>query len=385
MRTRSFKVSGRELPLPSHQRNQTTLEIDSVPRKYFLRRSTLTPAEEISRYLAVNSKNILLVDAKVWKTLAKNISISPKRLIIVEASEQYKSLQHGVLPLVDALMAAGISKSEQLIVVGGGIVQEVAAFAACIYRRGIPWVLFPTTLLSMSDSCIGGKAAVNYAGAKNQLALYYSPKEVILCSQFLETLPGSEISSGLGEIFKSCLLGGDDCFAEYRTTVGDKKTSSDITVLTDLAWLSLLIKKTIVETDEFESDLRRVLNYGHTLGHVIESLSNYIIPHGFAIVAGILIVNKMAVHRGLLSPENEALIRQHGQTLISDHISELAHLNLDALAKFLSQDKKNEGQDLTFVMLKTPGESGFQKIANNDALHQEIQAIYRHLFRSSTS
>ena len=152
----------------------------------------------------------------------------------------------------------------------------------------------------MSDSCIGGKAGVNYKGAKNQLALFSAPNEVIINPSFINTLEKKDIQSGLGEILKLYITGGPAMLSTYdrcikNGTIVNKDDAKS------LIMGALAIKKAVIELDEFELNIRKALNYGHTLGHAIESISNYAIPHGVAVVVGMMLVNQMSCERGLLA------------------------------------------------------------------------------------
>ena len=187
-----------------------------------------------------------------------------------------------VLRVCEDLLVYGFDKGHTLIVIGGGIVQDIGAFTAKVYKRGINWVFVPTTLLSQCDSCIGGKTALNHLNYKNQLALFSAPNKVIIDTEFLNTLQPQDITSGYGEIVKLFLTGGSwyvDQFDEFTRE--------------EAIFHALSIKKAVVECDEFEDNERKSLNYGHSFGHVIESMTDYAIPHGTAVMLGIDIINKI--------------------------------------------------------------------------------------------
>ncbi len=204
--------------------------------------------------------------------------------------------------MLDWLAEAGLTRTDPLLVVGGGIVQDVGGFAAHLFKRGLPWTYVPTTLLSQCDSCIGAKAGVNHGRFKNQLALFAAPRQVVIDPSLLATLAPLELRSGLGEIVKLHLTGGpffaDRLVAAFGAAGGGLPSPEALRTLT---WDSLVVKRAVIERDEFELDHRRALNYGHTIGHAIENLSGFAIPHGQAIGFGMAIVNRLAVHRGLLA------------------------------------------------------------------------------------
>src|SRR3989338_5607310 len=180
------------------QSNEFTVQ--SVPRPYKVTwDSNANPCDTVNTVLASNPNNLLFIDEKVFQLYGQNICHPEDKIFKAPAMEQFKTLD-GVTQLFDFLYSRNFTKGETLVVVGGGIVQDVAAFASACYKRGIKWVHFPSTLLSMCDSCIGGKTGINYRDTKNQLALFSAPHAVIINPNFLATLDKADIKSGLGEI-----------------------------------------------------------------------------------------------------------------------------------------------------------------------------------------
>jgi 3-dehydroquinate synthase len=282
-----------------------------------------------------------------------------------------------VVPVIDWISEAGMTKSDPLLVVGGGIVQDIAGFAALLYKRGIPWTFLPTTLLSQCDSCIGAKTGVNHGKYKNQLAVFSSPREVVLDAAFLRTLEETEIRSGLGEILKLHLTGGPwfaDRFAAAMNAAGDGLPSLE--TLEALTWSSLLVKRAVIERDEFELDLRRALNYGHTIGHAIENLSGFAIPHGKAICLGMAIVNQLAVNRGILArSEHDRVLGLIDKVVDAPARAKLGELDLTRLRDVLSRDKKNTGSTLNLVVMSRVGHLRFLGIENDEKFSGELADI----------
>lgn len=379
MKTFDFSVENTSFSFDEKFLTQSEFIVHSVPRDYTVQLSQqLPPARLITQLLAENPKNLLLIDRHVWDLYGQDITVEPNRVMFVEATEEFKTFHQGVEQAITFLETNQFSKGETLIVVGGGITQDIGAFVGAVYKRGIPWILFPTTLLSMCDSCIGGKTGINYHKAKNQLALFSAPRRVIICTEFLHTLAAREIKSGLGEILKLFITGGNELlslFTNYVTPQGEVKTFESFK---PLILGALGVKKQIVEKDEFELDLRKSLNYGHTLGHAIEVLSNYQIPHGQAVTMGVILVNQMSYHRGLLSAENCAYIKK-----LAAHLFKTSHLSEDMvheLPSLLLKDKKAIGKNVNFVFIKKPGETVFVKLEVTPALTQEIIAIMKEEF-----
>ncbi|NDC39720.1 MAG: 3-dehydroquinate synthase [Proteobacteria bacterium] len=321
------------------------------------------------------------MDQNVYRLHLQGLRIDPDRLFLLEATEEFKSLGLGVVAVVDWLARLGLTKTDCVIVIGGGITQDVGGFACHLFKRGIPWAFYPTTLLSMCDSCIGGKAGVNHRDAKNQLALFSAPREVCINPGFLNTLPEEEVRSGLGEVLKLHLIGGPRFFERYQELLS--RAGSGIprgSILHDLIWGSLLIKRAVIERDEFELNLRRSLNYGHTFGHAIESLTSFGIPHGKAVAIGMWVVNQLAVDEGLFSVTEHDAVTRAIKCLLDPHdLRQLASIDPKQLGAVLSTDKKNTGSKLNLVVPHQIGSTGFLPVENSETLWARVCGILSRL------
>ena len=295
-------------------------------------------------------KEVVLVDENVQKLY----NISHDKIIVIKATEENKSIET-VLDVCERLSTFDFDKGNTLVAIGGGIIQDIAAFTAKIYKRGIDWIFYPTTLLSQCDSCIGGKTALNFKNNKNQLALFSAPTKVVIDTNVLSTLSPLDIISGYGEIVKLFLVGGD--FYVNRIHSVDIKT---------LIYYSLMIKKVIIENDEFELGDRKSLNYGHSFGHVIEPLTNYTIPHGEAVLLGIEIINQ-------LFDKNPTITDLVSRFTSLDKIK---HIDTDELVINLKNDKKVKNGVITFVRVPTPGTTVFQPTVINEELKTKLYEIF---------
>jgi 3-dehydroquinate synthase len=242
-------------------------------------------------------KNFLFVDKKVDK-IYKETLWKKDHTLTLNANEENKTIYSSLL-VIDSLNKNNFTKKEILISIGGGITQDVTAFARSIFKRGINWTYFPTTLLSMADSCIGAKSAINYGGTKNLIGLFSAPKEVYINTTFLKTLDKRDVLSGYGEIIKLCIVGGETTIEEFKKVKdlqkGDLLFKIDVLIKT-----ALLVKKAVITEDEFENNIRKALNYGHTIGHAIEPIVKYKIPHGIAVLIGMFIENCISNEYGYL-------------------------------------------------------------------------------------
>ena len=376
----NFTIDGIELNVSLDDLVTASFEVSSIPVPYKVTwDSSEKPCDRINELLSKNPKNLLLIDEKVFELYGHDIKHPDSKIFKAPAIESFKTLD-GVTQLCDFLYQHEFTKGETLVVVGGGIIQDLGAFVGATYKRGINWVHFPTTLLAMSDSCIGGKAGVNYKGAKNQLALFSAPNEVIINPSFINTLEKKDIQSGLGEILKLYITGGPAMLSTYdrcikNGTIVNKDDAKS------LIMGALAIKKAVIELDEFELNIRKALNYGHTLGHAIESISNYAIPHGVAVVVGMMLVNQMSCERGLLARAECIELNKLCLRLLDDELLEiLKKIDIHAMIQSVKQDKKVIGDAITFVMLSSPGKLQFVKMNLDEQLTTQIKTTFDQLF-----
>jgi 3-dehydroquinate synthase len=224
----------------------------------------------------------------------------------IRADEESKTLT-GVSLFVDWLLENKATRSARIVAIGGGVIQDVATFACHIYYRGVPWTFVPTTLLSQSDSCIGAKSSINVLPLKNQLGVFHSPSHVVICSEFLKSLPEVEVDSGYGEIYKLALTNEGAFFDELTEALRDGGHRNPNVL--EMIRKALESKRLVIEKDEHESDLRRVLNYGHSFGHALEALTHNEVPHGIAVMWGMDLINFLGVQWGLTNPETATRVR----------------------------------------------------------------------------
>jgi 3-dehydroquinate synthase len=295
-------------------------------------------------------------------------SIDRTKIHAIEATEHEKTLQ-GVERLCRFLQATDASKSSTLIVIGGGVPQDIGAFVAHIYYRGLPYRLVPTTLLSMADSCIGAKCGINLGEFKNQLGFFQSPREVIIWSGFTETLAHDDIRSGFGEILKLAIVADPSA---YEWIEGQLSTSGfSLSWAQDAIYRSLDIKRSVIEQDEHEGGLRKTLNYGHSFGHALEGVTEHEIPHGLAVAWGIDIANYFAFRTGLL-PES-TFLRIH-EVIAAHYAFTLAHdYAADDIVRMMGRDKKAADHRIQLVLLAKLGELRLVPTQLDDHLRDVIQ------------
>ena len=229
----------------------------------------------------LNAERLFVIADIRFEKLLKSLGVS--HAIYINAIEEQKSLVT-VESVMISLKRMGMTRGDLLTVIGGGITQDVGTISASLYMRGVKWVYFPTTLLGMADSCIGGKSSINAGEAKNLIGNIYPPAEVVIDINFISTLQGLEINSGLAEAGKIAFCHGTSSFGQFLELVN----GSTELVWDDLLFLVLQLKKWFIEIDEFDQKERQLLNFGHTFGHALETATDFRVPHGIAVAMGIL-------------------------------------------------------------------------------------------------
>ncbi len=299
-----------------------------------------------------NQENFYIVDqniSKIYKHFLNNI-LNSNRVLIIEASEKNKSLD--MFPAyVKKLVEAKVRRGQNLIAIGGGIIQDITCFLATTMMRGLPWVFYPTTLLAQSDSCIGSKSSINSGEVKNILGTFTPPNKVIIDINFLKSLEEKDILSGIGEMIKVHAINSPKSFDLLSENY--EKIKTDPFLMEKFIYQSLLMKKKLIEIDEFDLGPRNLMNYGHSFGHAIETATNYEIPHGIAVTIGMDIANFFAASIGISTQEH--FERMH--SLLNKNCSSYRHIkiNSELLVSALKNDKKNSTTHLRLIL---PNETG---------------------------
>ncbi|CAI2719541.1 3-dehydroquinate synthase [Nitrospina watsonii] len=215
------------------------------------------------------------------------------RTVEIPEGEAHKTLASAGL-VYDHLMQHAYDRNTLMVALGGGVIGDLTGFVAATYQRGVPFLQVPTTLLSQVDSSVGGKTAVNHPLGKNMIGAFYQPRAVIIDLDTLKSLPTDEFRAGMAEIIKYGVIEDPDLFAYLEDNV-DAILAQDTDCLTHIIETSCAIKARVVERDERESNVRMILNYGHTVGHAIEALTEYIqFKHGEAVAIGMVIAARLS-------------------------------------------------------------------------------------------
>lgn len=293
---------------------------------------------------------VLLVDAVVRGLYPDAFDGLEGRIVEVDATEEQKSLDQ-LSPVVCKVIEAGFRRDFTLVVVGGGVVQDIGCFIASVLFRGVRWVLVPTTLLAQCDSCIGSKSSLNVGPYKNQLGTFYPPHAVRLAFHVLGTLPADELRSGMGEIVKLHLVAGAEALSWLEIRLAGPWQLD----MAELIVAALEIKRGFIEVDELDRGPRNLLNYGHTFGHAFESATHFGIPHGIAVTLGMLAATSFSEELGMVPPGTRARLGAFLLPLYTPYEGVLLTADPEAIFRALKQDKKNVGDDIVCILTEGPG------------------------------
>jgi len=315
---------------------------------------------------------IYIVDQNIAQLYADRLkNILNSRVLIIEASEENKSLNN--FPnYIKTLVDLNIRRGQMLVAIGGGIIQDITCFLATTLMRGLPWMFYPTTLLAQSDSCIGSKSSINSGNIKNILGTFSPPKRIVVDVDFLQTLKKKEIYSGIGEMIKVHAINSPESFDEIASSYDE--IMDDFNLMEKFIHKSLLMKKKLIEVDEFDTGPRNVMNYGHSFGHAIESATNFGIPHGIAVTIGMDIANFVAAELGISSASH--FERMHD--VLDKNCSTYRQIDIDVelLLQALSKDKKNSSTQLKLVLPDKNGHIKIRLYDNNDQLKIALKKYF---------
>ncbi len=275
--------------------------------------------------------------------------------IILDDGEQYKTMA-SVEGIVDLLLHQRHDRRCTVIALGGGVVGDIAGFAAAIYQRGVNYIQVPTTLLSQVDSSVGGKTGVNHARGKNMIGAFHQPRSVLADIGTLATLPARELSAGLAEVIKYGLIHDADFFAWLEQNIG-ALVAGDTQCLAQAVLVSCRTKARVVELDEREAGLRAILNLGHTFGHAIETVTGYgSWLHGEAVAAGMVMAIDLSIREGLIDADlRERAVALLGQANLP--VTPPADMTAAQFLETMAVDKKAIDGNIRLVLVRALGDA----------------------------
>lgn len=293
---------------------------------------------ELKNHLKLNRKALIVTDSGVPQEYAQKVSeqCAEPFIVTIKEGEASKSLENYKF-LLSKMVQYSFTRSDCVIAVGGGVVGDLAGFVAASFMRGVDFYNIPTTVLSQVDSSVGGKVAIDFEGYKNIVGAFYPPKAVIIDPETLKTLPQRQISNGLSEAVKMSLTSDKELFELFE----NEEIMPNIDKIIEA---SLKIKSYVVEDDEKEQGLRKILNFGHTLAHAIESQNNMEnLYHGECVALGMLAMCSGEVKQRLLKVLNKL------------NLPTKVDLDREKILEAMSHDKKMSGNDITVVFVEEVG------------------------------
>jgi len=331
------------LNIPSKVNNYTLGFVDSV--------------SEIED-LIDQSNTITIIDHNVSELYP---NLNRDNNIVLVCNENSKTLE-GTALLISNLINLKVNIKTKLVVIGGGILQDLVGFSASIYARGIEYILVPTTLLAQTDSCVGGKTSINFDSRKNLIGTFYPPISIVICTKFLDTLSPLDYISGLGEIYKFHIL-------QNKTPYFSPNSNIESMILDSLKY-----KVDILSRDEFDKGERKFLNFGHTFGHALESTSNHEIPHGVAVILGSMLAVKLSNNLGYKVDNYDCIIEKGIDLIQKTNINfDSKWFDFDSLMEIVKSDKKSTGK-LTMVLIDD--KPFLENVEDISILKETLKQIY---------
>lgn len=328
---------------------------------------------EYARELKILSPVPIITDSHVAPIYAERVETSLKnagyhtKVISFPAGEPSKHLET-ISNLYDEMVAVKPERKSGIIALGGGVVGDIAGFVAATYLRGIPFIQVPTTLLAQVDASVGGKVGVDHAGGKNLIGAFHQPRAVLIDPKTLHTLDARQIKAGLAEIIKHGII-ADAALFDTVTSALNPLLKGDETTYTDIIPWNCRIKASVVEQDERESGLRAILNYGHTIGHAIEALTQYQhYLHGEAVAIGMLAEAILGEALGITPPDVVSRIRD--LLCAAQYPLAKPDITVDQLIQSMFRDKKVESGKLRFIFPTQMGKVIIQSVEEMDKIRE---------------
>lgn len=316
------------------------------------------PQKIAERISLLGSKAVIITNDKIASLYGNQLRQAISNagieayLLTFPDGEEYKTRQSKEL-LEDQMFEKRLGRDTCLIAMGGGVVTDLAGYIAATYCRGIPLLVIPTSLLGMVDACIGGKTGINVSYGKNMLGCIYQPKHVYIDPAVLASLPVREISNGAAEMIKHGLI-ADPLFFNYLEQNANQILAAEPSVLETAIYESCRIKRNVVAKDDQERGRRRLLNFGHTVGHALEKLSHYTLLHGEAVTIGLRVESYLSMLCGHLNQQAfariEAILKKYQLPLQLP-----MHDPLSSILDAMTLDKKSQGGKPRFVMIRDIG------------------------------
>jgi 3-dehydroquinate synthase len=309
--------------------------------------------------ITTNKQIIIITDVNVAKYHLNGLEQLLKKnhyivlSLVIKPGEKSKNAKTKAY-LEEQMFLHNINRQALLIAFGGGVIGDLTGYLASTYMRGIKYIQIPTTLLAMIDSSIGGKTAINNKYGKNLIGTYYQPKCVIIDTNFLLTIPKKHITNGIIEAIKIFLTFDKEYFYYLHQNI--KSIYSNYNILNKIIIRAIELKKHIIEIDEKDKNIRSALNFGHTIGHAIENITQYRILHGYSVALGIIIESRISNKLNKLSNKDLLIIEDLILNKLKMNFSFLSKYKIDDIINIIYLDKKNTQNQINCILLKAIGQ-----------------------------
>jgi len=346
------------------------IELQQAKYRVMIGKNIFTGIEGILKKNNIPGKILVVADKNVLKLHKKRLDFLLKskyfsiNIFEFDAREKNKNLK-SIEKIYSALQKNNFGRDSAIVALGGGITGDISGFAASTYMRGIKYIQIPTTLLAAVDSSVGGKTGVNFNNAKNFIGSFYQPELVIIDPAFFSTLHKEEIICGLGEMIKTAYLSDDQLFSTLSGSLRNfikKDFSKAESLIND----NVKFKASVVMRDEKETGLRKILNFGHTFAHALETESDFKVKHGQAVIFGIVCAHYLSYQHGFFTGKE-----LESSLLLVDKVKDLVvfpAVNSNDIYNAMLSDKKNRNGRIKFVVIKNTGrvfidfETGKEKV-----------------------
>jgi 3-dehydroquinate synthase len=336
--------------------------------------------KHLYKYIGETEKNFLLTDTNTRQHClplleGKNHTFHDTQIITLDAGEREKNIE-GLNHIWNFLQHAGADRSSTLINLGGGMISDIGGFAASTYQRGMHFINVPTSLMGMADASIGGKTAINLGAVKNQAGTFAFAENVLICTEFLYSLPEDELLAGYAEVVKGALAFDKDFWYRIKTIkVKEQRTELLIRKLDEgILWKSIQLKVEAVKNDLNDHGSRQALNFGHSVGHGLEALyqsNGKSLPHGFAVAAGMIC--EAFISQQLTGLKNYAFKEIERYLKATFPLVEISNDQIDKIVQLIRYDKKNRGDDIKMSLLEDPGKCRTGVVCSEEMVRQALR------------
>ncbi len=359
---------------------EITVKTACFSYRVLVKEDALAGLGKAMRLLFPSTKTLLVSDTNVYSIYGEKVLQSLTRedwqvtTALIRPGERAKTLK-GASRLYDAAVGTGLDRNSPIIALGGGVVGDLAGFAASTFMRGVPLVMAPTSLLAQVDSSVGGKVAVNHPRGKNLIGAIYPPRLVIIDPTALKTLSKREFRAGLAEVIKYGIIESSSFFCWLEENL-ERLMQGDTPLLAEALAEAVKAKIRVVEEDEYERDYRRILNFGHTIGHALEAATEYrYYRHGEAVLIGMDAAVKLAAHLSLL--DNASAERIQALLKYLNQKKAPADLTAEKVIDKLRQDKKRRESEIIFVLPTKVGSGAIIPVDDQQLIRAIVESYLR--------